>query len=37
MGSFRKLLYHIILTPYKREHVLGGQNGHRVYKYITTV
>jgi len=37
MGSFRKLLYHIILTPYKREHVLGGQNGHRLYKYITTV
>jgi REP element-mobilizing transposase RayT len=37
MGSFRKILYHIILTPYKREKVLTGENRIRLYKYISTV
>jgi REP element-mobilizing transposase RayT len=37
MGSFRQLLYHIILTPYKREPVFRGENRIRLYKYISTV
>jgi len=37
MGSFRQLLYHIVLTPYKRESVFQRENRIRLYKYISTV
>ncbi len=37
MGSFRQLLYHIVLTPYKRESVFQSENRIRLYKYISTV
>jgi REP element-mobilizing transposase RayT len=37
MGSFRQLLYHIVLTPYKRESIFIKQNRERLYKYISVV
>ena len=37
MGSFRRLLYHTIITPYKREKILSKPNRSRLYKYIAAV
>ena len=37
MGAFRRLLYHIVLTPYKRENVLKKDNRERLFRYIYVV
>ena len=37
MGSFKQILYHLILKPYKRENVFAKEQRHRLFKYISVV
>jgi REP-associated tyrosine transposase len=35
MGSFKQILYHLILKPYRRENVFTKQQRGRLFKYIS--
>ena len=37
MGTFRQLIYHLILEPYNREKVLTENNQIRLYSYIRKI
>jgi REP element-mobilizing transposase RayT len=37
MGTYRQLLYHLILEPYNREKVLTEDNQIRLYSYIRQI
>ena len=37
MGSFKQILYHVILKPYNREKVFIRSQRNRLYKYISVL